>query len=167
MIISGNYPFTVRFLNSFDPALGISLQVARYQHKSYFKKKENSQDPILYVIEDLAREEELYTIEGGMSLAFPMYYGDDRLVLSIDGTPPDKYKISAGGKAKIYRGGLLENMEPEEGTHLGKEKDDYGDFYRGGTWNILPDPNGWTLEIRKYGPDPQDEDVTVGPATPG
>ena len=32
---------------------------------------------------------------------------------------------------------------------------------------LNPDNKGWKLTIKKFGPDPQSDDVTVGPGTPG
>lgn len=176
MFMSGNYPLTVRVFNVFDPKSKVELNVKRYHHSCYYLQKQSHEDipnSKVFVVENVPREgeEETYTIMGGSSLAFPMYFGDESLVLSIDGTPQREYRIRAGAKAKCYTEVL---GDPDELSPLGMgtEKNSNNeeiDFYRGGSWEIDPldDPKtGWKLTIKKYGPDPEDDDVIVGEDPP-
>lgn len=185
MPILGNYPFTVRVFNFFDPALNIVLKIVRYHRQGYISNEEFS-DGKHFIIKNLpANEEEAekHFLKGGESLAFPMFYNDDQLEISFDlengKRSPDKYSISAGFKAKCFPYKL---GDPIDGSTLGKGTQEINElsktFWRGGTWILKDQKNDsqleenaspaddWTLTIRKYGPDPEDDDVTVGPANP-
>ncbi len=164
MLLTGNYPFTIRIFNSLDPALGVDFLVKRRNHLSYFTKEKDSKGHLV-MIEKLPEESEVkqYTIEGGESLAFPMYFGDESLVLSSSGNIVQPFTISIGSKAKCIPNKVL--GEPKYGEKHSGEKNKE-DFYTGGVWSITPEKEGWALTIQKLGPDPEDEDVVTGPDEP-
>jgi len=103
-------------------------------------------------------------------LNFSMFFGDDYLELSIDPdhVPTSNYYISAGGKAKSIPNESL--GAPNLTLKKIEEKNGGPVSYAGGLWNIDPSFNRnstWQLTIKKYNPDPETTDVTVGPGTPG
>jgi hypothetical protein len=174
MFVMGNYPLTVRILNLFDPQLEVTLNIVRCHRRSYFRKIEKGSEDSIGYFKDAPEnipEPRTYTIQGGDSLAFPMYYCEDSLEISLSGTPNRKYCIVAGAKAKCYP---IEGLgAPNKGTSLGSGTDDAKKvFYRGGTWIIdlndsdCPNNENWILRIKKYGPDPEDDDIVIGEDPP-
>jgi hypothetical protein len=172
MFYAGDYTFFVRICNTFDPCMEIDFTVERYHHLNYFSSEICKSEARVVVVKDIptCKEKALhYKIVGGDSLSFPMYFTDEYLILSISGKlenlekKKENYKISLGTKAKIYPGSL---GAPIPGTSCGNGSDDFGNFYKGGAWSITPNQTDWAITIRKFGPDPEDDDVIIGPDPP-
>ncbi len=167
MQLVGNYPFIISVWNFFAPPSEdqkeIRFKVTFTQNRCYFEgnldlKAENS--PTV----------NQYLIKPGISLAFPMYFGDETLFIELDptgGTPDKPFQLSAGTTAENFPNAIL--GVPVAGSYCDKRTTPKGDtYYVGGSWAIDPIAKaGWQLTIRKFGPDPQSDDVTVGPGTPG
>lgn len=160
MQLVGFYPFFVSVWNFFAPSTGVKVKVTFNYHKCY--TDENSNFKAEYI-----QNKSTYIIEPGMSLAFPMYFGDETLDVELDTTgkiPQSDYLISTGESAESFQTGL---GEPQEGSSCGHKTVKGETYWMGGTWQIGPTNSTWKIEIRKYITDPQSEDVTVGPGTPG
>jgi hypothetical protein len=190
---AGFYPFTVSVWNFFSPDTGIKLKVTFNHHQCYFLGQGDGSNFELdhFKVENNSTQKDHY-IEDGKTLAFPMYFGDETLDITLyfenetDNeplgiAPTVPYLLSAGCTAlcRVYK----INTDGTEGIAIppycqagddsptpikvnGKE------YYKGGTWAFDPnDPqkngNGWKLTIMKKVVDPQSDDVTIGPGTPG
>jgi hypothetical protein len=156
----GNYPFTTRISNYFAPGSGVLLKVTASRHQCYYDSN------IDFKVENNLTVKE-FSIEPGMTLAFPMYLGDETLAISIDneGTYPTvNYYLSAGAKAKS-----IPNTQLGTPSCYFEQIEKNGEvFYAGATWTIEKGSSSqWQLTIKKYGPDPETDDVTLGPGTPG
>lgn len=166
MLLVGNYPFIITVWNFFAPPgvrqEEIRLKVTFTQNRCYYEENGDFKAEHNSTVSQ-------YLIKPGISLAFPMYFGNETLVIELDspgGIPGSPFKLSAGGKAQ----NIPQNLgEPEAGSYLFKKKNLDGEtYYVGGTWKVDPTENaGWKLTIKKFGPDPQSDDVTAGPGTPG
>ncbi len=147
MKIFGFYPFTVHVANTFDPALGIDLQVEHYQHRTYFTKQTqgNKEGIIISEITRLAPsngndETNLsinpVTIPGGHIIAFPMQFGDERVEISLPDASkiPYSYIIAVGAKAlcRAYK------LEDEEKKTLLEEKDTGVEFIKSNFEELEP-----------------------------
>ncbi len=172
MFLLGNYAFYTRVTNLFPPKSEIRLNVTFFQHRCYINENND------FIAEHIKTDDErnplngcIYTLEPGTSLSFPMYFGDESIIISLnsESSPNMNYFISAGAKAKSIPCETL--GEPVPGSYLEKVDNDNESFYVGGTWIIKPEnqekPKAWTFTIQKYGPDPETDDVTIGPGTPG
>jgi len=185
MYLAGDYPFTVRIWNAFDPELELNFKVSRYQRRTYVKSAPKWESPknhsksmqvVIEGVPEYNTNPMEYTIKGGESLAFSMYFADEYLVLSADYSLNHDYKISIGTKAVCFPSnslgrsdgvGLLEEiLDPLVGLPPGTEPDFSKKGYPGGTWTITPQKSDWALIIKKYGPDPEEDDVVVGPDEP-
>ncbi len=176
MQLMGNYPFTTHIWNFFPPGSGVKLKVTFYHRRCYFDK--NYDFKAEHIEKDAVGKPfggRDYIIEGGMSLMFPMFFADETLVLSLDVGEDAKplttsYRISAGLKAKCIPNEKL--GKPEVHTFIKKVEDEKEcekkceTFYMGGSWKIESTNKEWQLTIKKYGPDPENEDVTLGPDPP-
>ncbi|MGD2085455.1 MAG: hypothetical protein PVH61_04645 [Candidatus Aminicenantes bacterium] len=161
MNLAGFYPFTVSIWNFFSPNLEIKLKVTFHHHHCYFDENND------FKAEKIPKKIE-YKIDSGKSLAFPMYFGDETLVLSIDSLiPSSDYQLTAGDAALCSLEVGENTISPAEGSSGGTNVINGKEYWRGGTWTISTKEEGWQLEIKKIIPDPQNEDVTVGPGTPG
>lgn len=164
MNLAGFYPFTVSIWNFFAPNSGIKLNVTfTNHHKCYFDGNND------FKIEHSTKNnDKCHIICAGKSLAFPLYFGDETLVLSIEsGTPPPDYQLTAGDTALCSLKVGEDFIPPEEGSSGDNKIITGKEYWRGGTWTIDSTKTGWQLEIKKIIPDPQNEDVTVGTGTPG
>ena len=155
--MTGNYPFTVRIFNLFNPDLKVDVEIKRKHLRIYIRSIKDDKGNTLHGYfkdtPDNIPGDRIYTIQGGDSLAFPMYYKEDSLEISLKGTPNRKYCIMAGAKAKCY---FSEDPgAPENATDQS-----------GGTWTIDPAKNNWKLRIVKYDPDPEDDDIVIGEDPP-
>jgi hypothetical protein len=87
-----------------------------------------------------------------------MLMGDEYLEIQVAGSlPSTNYSIIAGAKAKCCPNNEL--GPPIEDTYLPLEEDG---AYGGGKWTVEQSNANWMLTIRKYGPDPIEENVTIG-----
>lgn len=87
----------------------------------------------------------------------------------VDKSNIDKFEFTPSpfGKGK--------DTKNQDITQSHQEATDGREYYRGGTWKVNnPDftslassDYSWSLEIRKYSPDPEEDDVTVGEERPG
>lgn len=182
MFYAGNYPFSVRILNAFDPKLKIEIHVRRYHHLNYFSDHKvlgNSHETIkgrIVIVEDIPPpgEGKLHKIKGGESSSFHMYYDDEYLeiqLIALDPTESQSYKISIGTKAKCLPS--LQMNLPISGTFDLSRSNPYianNPYYAGGSWEFpnetLSSTPNWKMTIKKFGPDPEDDDVIVGPDPP-
>lgn len=167
MLIVGNYPFIIGVWNFFAPSSDepeeIRFKVTFTQNRSYYEENLDLK------VEKSATVNE-YLIRPGLSLAFPMYFGDESLLIELDstgGTPGSPFHLSAGAKAENFPNAIL--GAPIDCSDFDKRTNPKGEtYYVGGTWTVDPIKKaGWQLTIKKFGPDPQSDDVTVGPGTPG
>ncbi|MCX6581615.1 MAG: hypothetical protein NT166_15680 [Candidatus Aminicenantes bacterium] len=129
---------------------------------------------------------QLYTIEGGERIGFPLDLACEYLEITLRGnvTLSTDYYIQAGAKAKCSfsggfngqlfvwkKDGAIQNPRIEtffEGNDVDRTLGSEGEFYAGGRWKVpAGSANDWTLTIRKYNFDPEEDDVVIGPATPG
>jgi hypothetical protein len=175
MFYAGDYQFNVRICNVFDPSFNITFNVERCHHLNYFSRDLSSPGERVVVVKDVPDpgNGKLYQIEGGDSLTFPMYFEDESLTLSVSGDLnqlPNNYTISIGTTAKCYPSG---GMKLIDGTSAGTGQDPPPEngvpgqtYYKGGAWSIPPSDTGWKLTIKKFGPDPEDDDVIIGPDPP-
>jgi len=166
MNFAGFYPFNVSVWNFFAPDSGIQLKVTFTHHKCYFDEKNDFKAEHIPIGPDGQPLGKDYMIEPGTSLAFPMYFGDETLILSIapGHAPTSDYQLTAGDTAECYQTGL---GDPEDGSSGGRKEIKGKTYWMGGTWAIAPGKTAWQMEIIKVIPDPQSDDVTVGPGTPG
>jgi hypothetical protein len=167
MQLVGNYPFIISVWNFFAPPKEgqkeIRFKVTFTQNRCFYEENLD-----LKIEKNLTTND--YLIKPGMSLSFPMYFGDESLVMELDstgGTPGSTFHLSAGTTAENIPNASL--GEPLENSYLDKRTNSKDQtYYVGGTWEVNPVTNaGWQLTIKKYGPDPQSDDVTLGPGTPG
>jgi hypothetical protein len=165
MTLSGNYPFLVYVANMFEPGLNVIFKVKCHRFLSYYDSETKN-----FIIETSKITEKEHSIEAGDRLAFPLYFGAEYLEISLSedsNIPPYEYFIQAGAKAKarfILNG---EEKKPKKGTYI-KGIDLEDDFYAGGGWEVNEedkDKSG-TLTIKKYGADPETDDVVIGQAPP-
>ncbi|HLP60843.1 MAG TPA: hypothetical protein VK186_18525 [Candidatus Deferrimicrobium sp.] len=165
MLLMGNYPFIISVWNSFAPPKnppGVQFKVTFNQNRCYFEENE-----------DLKTEHALtvntYLVTPGSTLAFPMHFGNESLTIELaqrGGIPNSSFRLSVGCKAKNIPNNELGT--PIEDSFIKTGTDSKGEiYYVGGSWEITPDNKNWKLTIKKFGPDPQTDDVTVGPGTPG
>lgn len=160
MLFAGLYPFTVSVWNFFPPGSEVKLNVAFSYHICY----SDAANYDFRVINNKTNSP--YKIDPGMSLAFPMYFGDETLVISIlSGNIPGNYLLTAGDTALCLPDTAL--GVPQPGSYRDKEIIGDETYYEGGTWAINQANKTWQLTIKKIIPDPQSDDVTVGPGTPG
>lgn len=171
MSILGAYPFSVFVTNIFGPDSKTVINVKHYHHPTYYDKETKS-----YKIENIPADHNKineYSVQNGHKIGFPMYLGDEHLEISLGGPHPDFYSIQVGEKA----GCLLyapdgSSIQPTIPTDAGAKTGDNGHlfYYKGGTWifpSIPGQPGKWTLKIMKFRFDPEDENVVIGPGTPG
>jgi len=181
MQLTGIYPFVVSVWNFFAPSTNVKLNVTFRHHYCYFgddgtftatplKDKQGN------LMDGFGR-----AIDAGMALAFPMYFGDEALEISIDSqnTPNGDYQLSAGATAEcslevphpsnpgnyIYPPPIAgSNCDPNPNP---TPDESFPTYYKGGTWKIDSTKAGWNLTIKKIIIDPQSDDVSIGPGTPG
>ncbi|MDQ1349929.1 MAG: hypothetical protein QG657_230 [Acidobacteriota bacterium] len=167
MLLVGNYPFIISVWNFFAPPdegqEEIRFKVTFTQNRCYYEENRD------FKAENKLTESQ-YLIKPGISLAFPMYFGDEILLIELDpdgGNPDSPFHLSAGATAENFPNTIL--GVPSEGSYFDKRISPKGEpYYVGGTWTVDPIKKaGWQLTIKKFGPDPQSDDVTVGPGTPG
>lgn len=167
MSVFGVYPFNVYVANIFEPGRNVRIKVTHYHHRGYYTGEE--QNNMQFIIEPIQTEGGVHTIPGGYRLGFPMLMGDEYLEISLDldtGNRPDhNYEITVGARARarVNRISTDEPILPRVGTCMELKKE----YYSGGTWELNKDETDWKLTIRKYNPDPETDDVVIGPATPG
>lgn len=181
MILSGNYPFLVYVTNIFKPdspdSKNVIFKVICHRFLSYYDSESKNlitetckipKDKVFCQQPDSKPYKHLmdHYIEAGDRIAFPLYFGDEYLEISLDldmgGSPPHDYQIVVGPKAKCYPNDEL--GPPEKDTYLPLEEDN---AYGGGKWEIKKDETDWKLTIKKYGPDPETEPVEIGEGPPG
>jgi hypothetical protein len=196
MKIFGFYPFNVNVANMFAPDLNVNLNVSCFQHRTYFKKQQDESLSIMTEMTSPDGKSSLTNLgpillHGGASLAFPMQFADENVVITLENSSQIDYgySISVGGKALcrayLYQNAttktLLESVDNVKFTASSFETSDIfkdelsklnskdgGGFHVGGTWDIPASfPYGWTLEIRKHTFDPETVSVPIGPTTPG
>jgi hypothetical protein len=153
----GMYPFVVYVRNKFgDSDSGVKIQVKHHYHPNYDES------------EALITSEDIH-IKHGETVCFPLFFLDESLDISLEGSPSDSYYIWAGVKAKCYPSHM--DNPTYIPSPIGKqtvEQDEGPDtFYGGGTWELQSSDTSWTLRIKKYSPDPEDDDVIIGTGTPG
>lgn len=171
MILLGTYPFLVYVANMFEPGSNVIFKVRCHRFLSYYDSESKN-----YITEtckitekgELCKQSEHlmeHYIKAGDRLAFPLYFGNEYLEISLDlengGTPPHNFQIVVGPKAKCYPNDEL--GPPEKNTYLTLEEDE---AYGGGKWEIEKDETDWELTIKKYGADPETDDVVIGAGPP-
>jgi hypothetical protein len=182
----GFYPFTVNVWNLFAPSTGIKLKVSFYHHQCYFEVNDTDRNKVEHFKVEHTKTDCESIIQPGKSLSFPMYFGDESLEISLHlegndagNEPTTSYLISAGDTAEcmvIATDPVNIEREKERDPVDGTSASDTGKngFWKGGIWDFEPgsdDPpkndKEWKLTIRKKIVDPQSDDVTIGPGTPG
>ena len=168
MSLLGFYPFTVYVANVFDPyQCNVLIKVTHHHHLGYFNREKGNKQ---FAIDPIQTKE--YTIEGGYRLGFPMLMEDESLEIELD-NPDEAYgkitkvTVTVGAKAKCYPTYNETTIPPLSSSSLGEDQDPHGTYYRGGRWEMDQSKASWKMIIRKYGPDPEDENVTVGEESPG
>ena len=160
MTLYGMYPFLVYVANTFKPDSDVIFKVKCHRFRSYYDPQTKN-----FIIETSVTTPKEHSIEAGDRLAFPLYFGDELLEISLDlekgVLPTDDFLIAAGRKAKCYPNDAL--GRPQEDTFLAIEKDK---SYGGGIWNVSKEETDWTLTIKKYGADPESDDVVIGSPPP-
>ncbi|UCH96158.1 MAG: hypothetical protein JSV88_04690 [Candidatus Aminicenantes bacterium] len=168
MSLLGVYPFTVYVANIIDPGRKVGIKVTHYHHRGYYTWEEGNKK---FVIDTIQANDGEYTIPGGYRLGFPMLIGDEYLEISLDevesGVIPDLITVAVGAKAKCYPTYNETPIPPLPSSSFGEGQDIHGIYYRGGKWELDQSKASWKMIIRKYGPDPEDENVTVGEESPG
>lgn len=164
MTLYGTYPFLVYVANTFAPDSDVIYKVKCYRFLFYYDYETKNT-----IIETSAATQKVHSIEAGDRLAFPLYFGGEYLEISMEGTPGYDYQIVVGRKAKCYPDNVLK--APLEGTYkdlLGENDRPKGTTgpYGGGIWNVSKDEKDWKLIIKKYGADPESDDVAIGPPPP-
>lgn len=180
---AGFYPFTVSVWNFFSPDTEVKLKITFNHHLCYFLGQGDGSNFELdhFKVENNPNPKDHY-IECGKALAFPMYFGDETMDITLyfenetDNeplgiAPTVPYLLSAGCTALCR---VVNNAEqditpycpsndvpPTPITINGKN------YYKGGTWAFAPNVNDWKMTIMKKVVDPQSDDVTIGPGTPG
>jgi len=174
MNLVGFYPFLVTVWNLFEPEHqskdrrnGIKLSVQHFYHPSYFQSSTSDWEKGFKIEHGMTSKSSI--IDPGSSLSFPMFYGDEYLILSLhigdhSRVPTSPYQLNAGGTAECCS--LKKLGDPIRLPNRVSLPKHEGDYWQGGTWVIEPGTS-WTMKIRKIIPDPQSDDVTVGPGTPG
>lgn len=160
MAILGAYRFTVFIENLFDPGkenVG-GITVHRHHHRSFA-------DDMGDIKVERRKSKRKYEVHQGDRIGFPMFFGDESLEVSVHNPPETGYIFTTGLKAKCYPpNGLKPDVQllPE----LLSGSDENGEWYAGCSWKLSKQQAGLTFVIMKYGPDPEDDDVTVGPNEP-
>ncbi len=152
--MSKEYTIIICVKNTFDASTNVGIKV-----KVYTGGKEKGKS-----------EPNDYTINAGTCHPFLLNNTDEYLEISRDQkkemptTYP--YEITAGKKAKAKCEFDDEPVEPEIPL-IGAEYHEDG-FYAGGTWTVEEEDKDkiWTLTIKEYEPDPQTDDVVIGPPPP-
>ena len=160
MAEEGAYPFNVFLRNTFG-ADGPQLNVTHI-FRPYYEYDQP--------IGNGNGGENNYKIKPGEVVCFPLFWNDEGLVINLDSNPGKHYFIWTGVKARCYfdpdiddRGEDLEFIP----SPLGKGEDEKGKFHRGGSVKVKTPDSDWTLTIRKYSPDPEEDTVTIGEEPPG
>lgn len=160
MAILGAYRFTVFIENLFGPGKEDkgTITVHRHHHRSY---ADDSGD--IKVEKKKTRRE--YKVQQGDRIGFPMFFGDEALDISVDNPPDNGYVFTVGIKAKCFP---PNNKEPDIQLlpELLHGTDGNRVWYSGCSWKLSKEEAGLKFTIEKYGPDPEDDDVTVGPNEP-
>ena len=185
MILSGNYPFLVYVSNIFEPDSKVIFKVICHRFLSYYdSESKNFITETCEIPEDKffcqQPDSKPYThfmehsVEAGDRIAFPLYFGDEYLEISLDlenGGPPTHYfQIVVGPKAKCYPNrelGKPKNWKERELPDDSYVPPEFLGPYSGGKWEIKKGETDWKLIIKKYGPDPETEPVEIGQSTPG
>lgn len=165
MAQNGDYPFKVTIMNKFGE--GVLIQVDNYYVPLGKRCDEMDEDDL---------PSNTIKIKPGERITLPLYCGVAYLKLSISSESSIDwsslhnkcYYIWAGVKAKIYPS-ELEDVQYTP-SPAGQFTDEDGrTYYCGGTWKLEQEKEqkSWSLEIRKYSPDPEEDDVVVGPDIPG
>jgi len=149
----GVYPFVVYVRNKFgDSDSGVKIQVKHHYHPNY----NENEAPIT--------SEDIH-IKHGETVCFPLFFPDEYLDISLVGSPSASYYIWAGVKAKCYPADM--DNPTYIPSPIGQKTVGQDTFYCGGTWELQSSDMSWTLTIKKYSPDPEDDDVIIGTGTPG
>ncbi len=150
----GTYPFVVYVRNKFgDSDSGVKIQVKHHYHPNYDDNK------------TLITSEDIH-IKYGETVCFPLFFLDESLDITLEGSLSSSYYIWAGVKARCYTAGMVSPTYIP--SPIGQKTDEDDELcYCGGTWELLSSDTAWTLTIKKYSPDPEDDDVIIGTGTPG
>ena len=149
----GDYPLEVCITNTFG-ANGPNIQVKHYYYPNNKQAGQLTESPP-------------HTIYQGESLCFHLFWGEENLEINLNETSPGSdYYIWAGVKTRCYLRGAMPDIvyTPSPIGQITKNGDT---FYCGGTWKLKKDDTSWTLSIKKYSFDPEEDEVIVGPGTPG
>jgi len=188
MILFGTYPFLLHVANTFNPDSEATLNVTCHRFRSYYDDEkiiiETCKKCKLKVLGGSGGKEGRlvgfcnqtkhlmeYSIKPGDRIVFPLYFGDEYLEISFDpkegnlSTSTYPYTIFTGKKAKaIFTFDDL-TVVP---TYPKDDKILEDGFYPGGGW-VVKEKNKdsiWKLIIKKYGTDPETDDVVIGPPPP-
>lgn len=163
MRLLGIYPFLVYVGNTFSPHPKwekVDVNVELFSHLTYYDKKNRR-----IIIEDIDEEHpgsNTILIPAGVRIAVPIFFADEYLDISLTKQPDCEFYFKVGATAKVYPRGSLSGEEPKSSITSGE--DEHGKFYCGVTWDIPPTKEmHWSLEIRKFGGDPEEVDTSVGP----
>ena len=181
MSFLAQYPLTVFVANTFAPEEKVVLNVTFRRMLTYYAVGEEPRELTTVT------NSKGYNIEGGERIGFPLNFGNEYLEISLKKdenveTPNCDYYIQAGAKTKCifdsFNGQLffwekdgnanksrIQTFFEIDGVTGTPELDE--NFYAGGRWKIAAESVDWTMKIKKYNFDPEEDDVVIGPGTPG
>lgn len=165
----GAYPFCVFIGNIFSH----HIKKIRVTHHHYPTVWQEEARQLSITDRSIAH----YSIKHGHSLGFSMYFAKEELTVGFekesDGHfPKIPYYITVGDRALCRvqdpDGKPYKPMNPDrKHTKIDDHLYYYGGIYLIEAGEENPEINDWTLIIKKIRQDPEEDDVVIGPVTPG